>query len=148
MINAAISGTHILQVKKTTRYILLIEDDVDDQELLVEAFETHSQEVNIDTATNGKKAVLYLDGLPLNNLPCLIILDYNLPEADGAQVLEMLCGSPKYSNIPIVMWSTSNSSMTKQVCMEMGAKAFFVKPNDIKGIREVAKEMLSFCSFG
>jgi len=145
--NELISGTHILKVNKTAPYVLLIEDDVDDQELLVEAFEAHAAEVTVETATNGKKAVTHLDGLTRAELPCLIVLDYNLPEADGAQVLEMLCSNPRYSTIPIVMWSTSNSPMYRQTCLDLGAKAFFVKPNDIKGIQELADEMLSFCTF-
>ncbi len=132
-------------ITKKATFIFLAEDDVDDQELLIEAFTTQSQTLKIQTATNGKKAALFLDELSDDALPCLIVLDYNLPEVDGAQLLELLTGKKRYNAIPKVVWSTSNSPMYKKLCLEMGAKAYFVKPNDVKGIHTLAKEMLAFC---
>ncbi|HVG12170.1 MAG TPA: response regulator, partial [Flavisolibacter sp.] len=120
-------------------------DDVDDQDLLIEAFTSQSQSLQIQTATNGKKAALFLDELSDDALPCLIILDYNLPEVDGAQLLGLLTGKKRYDEIPKVVWSTSNSPLYRRLCLEMGAKAYFVKPNDLKGIQTLAKEMLAFC---
>lgn len=134
-----------LKLSNSAPFIFLAEDDVDDQELLIEAFTTQSQSLKIKTATNGKKAALFLDELSDDALPCLIVLDYNLPEVDGAQLLELLTGKKRYDGIPKVVWSTSNSPLYRSLCLEMGAKAYFVKPNDLKGIHTLAKEMLSFC---
>jgi CheY-like chemotaxis protein len=72
-------------------------------------------------------------------------LDYNLPEVDGAQLLGLLTGKKRYDEIPKIVWSTSNSPLYRRLCLEMGAKAYFVKPNDLKGIQTLAKEMLAFC---
>ncbi len=127
-------------------YIFLAEDDVDDQELLIEALTIQAGSLKVHTATNGKKAALFLDTLPEDNLPCLIVLDFNLPEVDGGQLLQLLSAKEKYDSIPKVVWSTSNSPNYKQICLSRGAKAYFVKPNDISGLNKVAKEMLSFCS--
>ncbi|HEY0057955.1 MAG TPA: response regulator [Flavisolibacter sp.] len=139
------AATPQLNISKSAPFIFLAEDDVDDQELLIEAFTAQSQSLKIQTATNGKKAALFLDELSDDALPCLIVLDYNLPEVDGAQLLELLTSKKRYDEIPKVVWSTSNSPLYKRLCLEMGAKAYFVKPNDLKGIQTLAKEMLAFC---
>lgn len=96
------------------------------------------------TANNGKTAALFLDEVSDAALPSLIILDYNLPEIDGAELLKLLAGNSRFDEIPKLVWSTSNSPRYKQICLQMGAKAYFVKPSDIKGIETVAKQMLAF----
>jgi len=126
-------------------YIFLAEDDIDDQELLIEAMIHHADNIKIETATNGRKAILFLENLPEHSLPCLIILDYNLPELDGGEILKVLSNHKRFSHVPKVVWSTSNSHLYKQLCLDGGAQAYFVKPSDILGIKKLAKEMLSIC---
>jgi CheY-like chemotaxis protein len=128
-----------------TPFIFLAEDDLDDQELLIEAFTTHSRSLTIETATNGKKAVVFLEGLPDSFLPCLIVLDFNLPEIDGAQILKLLSENNRFIKIPKVVWSTSTSPVYKELCLELGAHAYYVKPTDISSIHSLAREMLEFC---
>jgi CheY-like chemotaxis protein len=143
-----VKNIHVEQEEKpieNSPYIFLAEDDIDDQELLIEAMIHHADNVKIEIANNGRKAILFLENLPDHSLPCLIILDYNLPELDGAQILKALSTHIRYSNVPKVVWSTSNSHMYRQVCLDEGANAYFVKPSDIVGIKKLAKEMLSIC---
>ncbi len=83
-----------------TPFIFLAEDDLDDQELLIEAFTRHSRSLTIETATNGKKAVVFLEALPDSFLPCLIVLDFNLPEIDGAQILKLLSENNRFIRYP------------------------------------------------
>jgi CheY-like chemotaxis protein len=125
--------------------IFLAEDDVDDQELLIEALTGFNKNIKITTATNGKKALTELDRFAENELPCLIILDYNLPEVNGGEILKTLKNNNRYLNIPKVVWSTSNSPQYMQICLHHGAVAYFVKPSEISGIEKLAKEMLAFC---
>lgn len=130
---------------ENTIHIFLAEDDIDDQELLIEAMVHYAGNIKVETATNGRKAILFLENVPDHALPCLIILDYNLPELDGAQILKALSAHSRYYHIPKVVWSTSNSQLYRQLCLEGGANAYFVKPSNISGIKQLAKEMLSFC---
>jgi len=141
-------STHLEREKimiESSPYIFLAEDDIDDQELLIEAMIHHADNIKIETASSGRKAMLFLENLPDHSLPCLIILDYNLPELDGAQILKALSTHKRYSQVPKVVWSTSNSHMYRQLCLDGGAHAYFVKPSDITGLKKLAKEMLSLC---
>jgi CheY-like chemotaxis protein len=126
--------------------VFLAEDDVDDQELLVEALAGFNKKIKVSIATNGKKALIELEKLSDYELPCLIILDYNLPEINGGELLKTLKGNSRYASIPKVVWSTSNSPLYKQICIANGAAAYFVKPSEISGIEDLAKEMLGFCT--
>ncbi|RYY89002.1 MAG: response regulator [Chitinophagaceae bacterium] len=126
-------------------FVFLAEDDVDDQELLVEALAMYVPAMKVRIASNGKKAVSELLSLSGHETPCLIILDYNLPEVNGGEILRQLSLEERYHNVPKVVWSTSNSPLYRQICLDLGARAYFVKPSDIKGIEKMAQEMLVYC---
>src|SRR5688572_30584762 len=72
------------------QHILLAEDDEDDQELLKEAFSKADPSCKLHIEDNGRNALQYLEQLSDNALPRIIILDYNMPELNGGQVLEKL----------------------------------------------------------
>ena len=127
-------------------FIFLAEDDIDDQELLVEAFAHLDKTISVKAINNGKKALSFLENLSPGNAPCLIVLDYNLPELSGAEILERLNQSGRFENVTKVVWSTSNSPVYESVCIALGAKAYLVKPNDISGINRLAQLMLQMCT--
>jgi CheY-like chemotaxis protein len=126
--------------------IFLAEDDLDDQELLHEAIMAIDKTVELTCFTNGIKLVEHLETVPVENLPCLIILDYNIPELNGEEILKHLNNKEQFNNIPKVIWSTSNSPLYKSTCLSLGAKAYFEKPPTFGGFHAMAIEMLKFCS--
>ena len=124
--------------------ILLAEDDVDDQELLAEAFSVIDPSIQLVAFTSGKKFIQHLDQLIEAEIPGMIILDYNIPEINGAEILKHLEGHKRYESVVKLVWSTSNSRMYELSCLELGAKAYMVKPSNISGITDMAKKMLSY----
>jgi CheY-like chemotaxis protein len=126
-------------------FILLADDDIDDQELLTEALIKISPNIYIHSVNNGPKAISFLNSLPGNISPCLIVLDYNLPEVNGSEVLDMINDVKKYHSVTKVVWSTSNSPVFKKECMDRGAKAYLVKPSNVAGINDVAHLLLKLC---
>lgn len=127
-------------------FIFLAEDDIDDQELLAEAFSQLDNSIAVKAVNNGKKALSFLEQLPANENPCLIILDYNLPELSGAEILQRLNETDQFKEVTKVVWSTSNSPVYEKICLDLGAKAYLVKPNDISGITRLAQLMLQMCT--
>jgi CheY-like chemotaxis protein len=147
------SNTHSISTPAThladqTPFIFLAEDDLDDQELLIDALNRESDAVTIRTAMNGRKAVTFLEELPDGGLPHLIVLDFNLPELNGGEILQRLARHDRFRAIPKVVWSTSNSLLYRQLSLDLGARAYFVKPVDATGIVRIAREMLSLCNAG
>jgi CheY-like chemotaxis protein len=126
--------------------VLLGEDDIDDQEFLEEIVSGLDKSYQIIAIGNGKKLITYLQNADDHQLPALLILDYNLPELNGAEILRILNANERFKSIPKIIWSTSNSTAYKAICLELGAVDYIVKPSNITSLVEVAKYMLSFCN--
>jgi CheY-like chemotaxis protein len=124
--------------------ILLAEDDLDDQELFADALSEIDPSINLVSFTSGKKILNHLQGLEDNEIPELIILDYNIPEINGAEILKKLEEDRRYDPMVKVVWSTSNSPTYQNSCLKLGAKAYFVKPSNVSALTHMVKEILSF----
>jgi len=123
--------------------ILLAEDDLDDQELLAEAFAQVDPTVRLLSFTTGRNILAYLDGLGQHQLPRIIIVDYNIPEINGAEILKELDARRKFDGITKLVWSTSSSPQYENRCLRLGASAYLVKPSSIAGLTELARRMLA-----
>jgi CheY-like chemotaxis protein len=128
-----------------TKFILLGEDDIDDQELLKEVFASIDGSYRLLFANTGEQVLSALGKLSDNQLPCLIVLDYNMPGANGAEVLKELKKQSRYENIPCIIWSTSGSDTFKTLCLKLGAVDYLIKPSRIKEMADIVRYMLSVC---
>ncbi len=136
-----LENTHTSQLT-----ILLAEDDPDDQELIKEAFSEADVSFVLQIVKDGKSAIKYLEATPDKKLPCLIVLDYNMPELNGAEVLQHLYDKPRYKNIPKVILSTSGNQYYVQEALKKGAYAYKIKPSNYTKLVEIAKEMIDLCN--
>ena len=119
--------------------ILLVDDDPDDRLILAEAFSELNCEDRVtifDSSFAFHKALTELRGL--SPLPTLIVLDYNLPGADGAVLLSLLKNDAVLCTIPVVMYSTGISRTQETDCLVKGAVKCFEKGSTYN-------EVLSFC---
>ena len=128
-----------------SKFILLGEDDADDQEMLKEVFRSIDTAFVLFFVNNGKEIISALEKLKDDQMPCLIVLDYNMPGLSGADILRELSTNERYKNIPKVVWSTSGSEKFRNICLELGAVDYVIKPNNVVGLEEVARYMLSLC---
>src|SRR6476469_9799746 len=132
-------------VSISDKFIMMCEDDIDDQEILEEVFMSIDPTFQLRFFNNGKKLVTYLQDVRDGDFPCLIVLDYNMPELNGAEILKNLRTNARLQQIPKIIWSTSNAPAYKSVCLELGASAYLVKPSKITVLEEMVKHMLSYC---
>lgn len=128
------------------KIILLADDDSDDLELLEEAFVNLDSGVIINKVSSGKEALHYLNHCGFEKLPCLVILDYNMHDLTGVEVLKKLYQNPEFKTIPIIIWSTSNAPIYKELSLKEGAVKYFEKPNNYDAIKKLALEMVHFCN--
>ena len=128
-----------------SRFILLGEDDADDQEMLKEVFASIDTSFILFFVNNGKEVLSALEKLKDDQMPCLIVLDYNMPGLNGADILRELSTNEQYKKIPKVVWSTAVSENFRKTCLELGAVDYVIKPNNVAGLEEVARYMLSIC---
>lgn len=123
------------RVQDTVVSILLVEDEVSMRELLRRALEVAGYLV-IDTHDGGQVMELAL-GL----LPNLIILDVNLPNVSGWDVMAQLKAEPETAGIPVLVYTASSD---RKRALDLGAAQFIVKPATpetvVKAVREHVAE--------
>jgi CheY-like chemotaxis protein len=130
--------------ENSPKFIVIGEDDKDDEELLKEIFNSIDNSFSIVFVNTGQQVLTYLQNLR-GHLPCLILLDYNMPVLNGADILEALKKDPRYNRVPKVIWSTSTSETFKKICLQAGANEYMVKPSNITELTEMIRHMISFC---
>lgn len=128
-----------------SRFILLGEDDADDQEMLKEVFASIDVSFILFFVNNGSEIISVLKKLRDDQMPCLIVLDYNMPGLNGADILRELSTNERCKNIPKVVWSTSGSEKFRALCLELGAVDYVIKPNNVRELEKIARYMLSLC---
>ena len=124
-------------------FILLAEDDEDDQELIRMAFSKVTTDYKFEIVSNGQELLQALANH--NNLPCLIILDLNMPVLNGIQTLAVLNSNPKFEKVPKVIFTTSDHGDNKNRSLSSGAVDYFVKPSNMKDFIATAEKMLTYC---
>jgi CheY-like chemotaxis protein len=127
------------------KLILIGEDDIDDEELLKELFSSVDNSFSLHFVENGRQLIEQLNTFPDNQLPCLIILDYNMPELNGANILKELKDQQRYKQIPKIIWSTSQTESYKKKCLELGADDYIIKPSRVNELLDTIRYMISFC---
>lgn len=123
---------------------LLADDDREDQEILMEAILQEQPTTQINTVFNGQKVLDYLAERAPVEWPSLIILDYKMPVMNGREVLEKI----QQVNIPKVVWSTSSQPEHMQLCRELGAVKYFIKPNNRPELQAMVQELFRICEGG
>ncbi len=101
--------------------ILVVDDDTSNLAL---AQKILGKEYRIAAANSGKVALKYLE----NNCPDLILLDINMPEMDGFQVLEEVQRMERFSHVPVIFLTADNDPETETRCFATGAVDFVAKP--------------------
>lgn len=123
--------------------ILIGEDDIDDQEILIDIFKDFNESFELQFVTNGEQLIKHLG--EMEALPCLVLLDYNMPELNGEQILKRINMNDRFVDIPKIVWSTSNSNNYRERCIDAGALEYFVKPSTIQALKETLLHIISFC---
>jgi CheY-like chemotaxis protein len=124
--------------------IFYAEDDPDDLQLVLDAFSNYP-EVNIIHFKNGLQIVDHLKNMdPSEELPCLIILDINMPVMDGREALFRIKTLPGAKTVPIVMFTTSSNELDKLFAKKNGAD-FLTKPLRYDLVMNLAEEFSKRC---
>ena len=125
--------------------ILCIDDDPDDLMLLKNAFDNRGIAYRIVEAHDGVEGLNALKKIKESGeLPCLIVLDINMPKMDGRETFNAIRAIPAFNQIPIVIFSTSSSPLDKLFFAKKNVE-YFTKPIKFDHLQYVAGSLLSIC---
>lgn len=126
--------------------IVYAEDDLDDLFIMTQAFQKHDH-IEVLHAPDGKKAMLMLESMAgENSLPCLVILDINMPVMNGREALQAIRSHNELSKLPVVLFSTS-SSTSDRLFAEAHEAYLITKPSDFLNLETIVTQFLGHCNF-
>jgi CheY-like chemotaxis protein len=134
----------------TEKPVLYVEDDEDDAFFLQKAFLKVGISNPLLIVTDGQQAIDFLSGKGKYAdrvacpLPCLILLDLNLPKKNGLEVLRWIRDQPAFSAIPVVILTASNQPADIHCACTLGANAYLLKPPAAEGLVGVARSISVF----
>ena len=114
----------------TNHSILVVEDCEEDYDTLTTAFRNTGLSSELHHASSGDECLEFLRQPKEANLtlPCMILLDLNMPGMDGRETLRAIKSDTCLKNIPVVVFTTSSNPRDITKCYEYGANAYHVKP--------------------
>lgn len=127
--------------RETPVEILLVEDEDDDADLMEEALKEGMLAHHVTRLVDGEQAIDYLRGSPP---PDLILLDYNLPRRNGAEVLEDIKNDPRLRRIPVVILTASDNDATIQELYKLHVNCCVAKPTDQEQFALAVKRIKHF----
>ena len=107
--------------RRMKNIILVVDDDKTNLTLAQKILLPHYR---IAATSSGMAALKYLE----NNNPDLILLDINMPEMDGFEVMDQLRLKEETAKIPVIFLTADNLAETEVKCFRMGAVDFVTKP--------------------
>lgn len=107
---------------------LIVDDDMDDQELFIEAVKEVDSSIKCLAASNCEEALNMLKTGRIS-LPDVIFLDLNMPRLNGKQCLAELKKESGLKHIPVIIYSTSSEKRDIEETSRLGAAYFLTKPN-------------------
>ena len=134
----ASNGIKELESKKEekTSTILYIEDSPSNVELVEQILIHTRSDIRLVTNMSGKKAIQLATEL----LPDLILLDLDLPDISGSEVLRILKADEKTKAIPVVIITADAMREQYDKLLKAGAEKYLTKPLDILEFLQVVDQ--------
>lgn len=127
------------------RLVLIVEDSLADQEILRRAFLSVDHGCDLRMLLDGEAALCYLQHTepfapPVSApQPDLILLDLNLPNLTGREVLERIRANPRIRHIPVIILTTTQAQHEILECYRLGANCFITKPSNFSEFVELIR---------
>ena len=105
----------------------------------------------LTTSTNGTEAMKFLlgsdgSGVANKGRALLILLDLNLPDMSGVDILRRLKETPKTERIPVIVLTTTDDKNEIQRCYDLGANVYVTKPVNYENFANAIRQLGLFFS--
>jgi two-component system response regulator len=135
------------------KFILLVEDNPDDEELTIRSLRKSNITNEIIVAHDGSEALEFLfcegkySGRDSTSLPAVVLLDLKLPKLNGIEVLKRIRADSRTSLIPVVVLTSSSEEEDMIKSYQSGANSYVRKPMDFANFAEGVTQLGIFWMF-
>ena len=131
--------------------VIMIEDDEGHARLIEKNIRRAGVNNKITLFANGADAVKFLfgsDGTGADNQgkPLLILLDLNLPDMTGVDILRRLKSNEHLKRIPVVVLTTTDDAAEIQRCYDLGCNVYITKPVNYENFAHAIRQLGLFFS--
>jgi CheY-like chemotaxis protein len=131
---------------RSLKPILLVEDNLNDVELVLDALKKNKLVNKVISARHGGEALDYLFRRGAfagreDEDPIFILLDLKMPKVDGLEVLRQIKVDPRLQLIPVVMLTSSSEESDLVKSYRLGVNSYVVKPVDFTRFVEVIRQL-------
>jgi len=125
--------------------VLLVEDDEHDIIATKRAWRMNHMSNPLYVVNNGEECLDYLyrrgayADAATSPRPGIILLDVNMPRMDGLEVLKIIRENEQFSNLPVIMLTTSKAEEDRVRSYALGANAYIVKPIGFENFSEAIR---------
>lgn len=131
--------------------IIMIEDDEGHARLIEKNIRRAGVANQIIPFTNGTDALAFLlgadgSGAVNKGRQLLVLLDLNLPDMTGIDILEKVKGNEHTRRSPVVVLTTTDDQREIQRCYDLGANVYITKPVDYDGFANAIRQLGLFFS--
>ena len=130
--------------------IIVVEDNPVDVYLIRWVLTAHELSYALEVIENGDHAMDYVNQLTheeRRRSPTIMLLDLNLPQLDGKEILRHVKAIPQGSDIRVVVVTSSTNPTDRRETLAMGADAYFVKPYHLNEFMQLG-EVIKHVAFG
>ena len=131
--------------------IIMIEDDEGHARLIEKNIRRAGVNNEIVPFANGTSALEHLFGADGSGQisagrQLLILLDLNLPDMTGVDILARIKGNEHLRRSPVVVLTTTDDSREIQRCYDLGANVYITKPVNYEGFANAIRQLGLFFS--
>ncbi len=129
--------------------IIVIEDSPVDMYLIRWVLKAHELPHELHVIDNGDHAMDYVNQLShaeRRRSPTIMLLDLNLPQRDGREILQRVKSIPQGADVRVVIVTSSTNPTDRRETLAMGADAYFTKPyhlNEFMALGNLIKRIAS-----
>jgi CheY-like chemotaxis protein len=124
--------------------ILLVDDDCLDVMIAKRTLRNLGVTADLVCVSDGEEALAYLAEND-HEMPCIILLDLNMPKMDGFEFLRIVKTDETLKDIPVVVVTNSTSMVEMTKSSELGACGYVVKSMDPKEFRQNLGPISDYC---
>ena len=117
---------------------ILIVDDSPTIRRMVAASLQSLKDVDFEEASNGLERIVVLGRERVS----LMILDLNMPDMHGLEVLQFVRAHDQYRSLPVIVLTTKYDAESRKAALDSGASRYLTKPFDPAALLEHASSLL------